>query len=346
MQVRRRFAVRSHFTTYRDSGQRGRDTIKPMATQKDALSLSFRSNLRRTCWIVIGVGVLTCFGVFLMPNWYKSEAKLLPVEAKGVGGLGNLASLAGAFGVSLPAGEGSDSSYVDILNSRSLRQEILKTKFRFNIRSLFGTIKNYDLTLSEFLHAKNPDRGVAMLNSYLVVTRDAKSKVITISAETQSPELSEQIVQRANDLLEITLQQKGRTRGGAKVAFAEARLKDARLELEMAEDEFRRFLEVNKNYSTSGEPSIRLKGMRFEAEMRMRQQLLSAIATNREQALLEEKNDIPILNLLDAANYPFEKSKPKRAVIVLMSCIAAGIGSFLFFNRALIKEKFFTEVDE
>ena len=190
------------------------------------------------------------------------------------------------------------------------------------------------------------DRAVKKVGEVLSATRDLKSKVITISAETKSPELSQQVVQRAGKLLETFLQEKGRTRGGAKALFAEARLAEARGEMDQAEEAFRRFLEGNRNYQTSGDPAVRLKGTRLETELRLRQQLVSTLAMNREQALLEEKNDIPILNVLDPGNLPIEKSKPARSVIVLLVTLLVGAGGWAWLNREWVRARLLADEDE
>jgi hypothetical protein len=64
---------------------------------------------------------------------------------------------------------------------------------------------------------------------------------------------------------------------------------------------------------------------------------------NREQALLEEKNDIPILNVLDPGNLPIDKSKPSRSVMVLMALILVGSGSWIWLNREWVRASLLTD---
>jgi len=310
--------------------------------------LDLKASLKKPLQWALAAGLLTALVTLFMPNYYRSEARLLPVESKGIGGnLGGLASAAAAFGVNVPGGESSDANFVDVLNSRWLKEQLLQTEFQYHGRSWrFGAERVEKGTLSEYLHAANIDRALQGVSGILSASRDLKSKVISISAETTSPELSQLIVQRAGKLLEVFLQEKGRTRGGAKAAFAEARLADARREMDEAEDTLRRFLEGNRNFQTSGDPSVRLKGSRLETELRLRQQLVSAIAMNREQALLEEKNDIPILNMLDPGNLPIDKSKPARSVVVLLAMMLVGAGGWIWLNREWIRARLLADEDE
>lgn len=302
--------------------------------------LDLKASLKKPIQWAFAAGVLTAAVSLFMPNYYRSEARLLPVESKAAGGLGGLAAAAAAFGVSVPGGEGNDANFVDILNSRWLREQLLQTEFQYRARSWrFGAEHLVKGTLSDHLEAKNLDRGLQELGKVLSVSRDLKSKVIFIGAETTSPELSQLVVRRAGKLLEVFLQEKGRTRGGAKAAFAEARLADARREADEAEEAFRRFLEGNRNYQVSADPAVRLKGTRLEGELRLRQQLVTTLALNREQALLEEKNDIPILNVLDSGNLPIEKNRPARSQLVLALAFLVGLGGWGFENRTWIKDR-------
>lgn len=316
-----------------------------MPQPEETPNLDLMTNLKKPLLWAFAAGMFTAVVTLFMPNYYRSEARLLPVESKSIGGnLGGLANAAAAFGVNVPGGDSSDANFVDILNSRWLKEQLLKTEFHYHKRSWrFGAERDVKGTLYDYLETKNMDQGVGALGVLLLSSRDLKSRIITISAETKSPELSLLIVQRAEKLLEVFLQEKGQTRGGAKAAFAEARLAEARREMNESEDILRRFLEGNRNFQTSGDPAVRLKGVRLETDFRLRQQLVSAIAMNREQALLEEKNDIPILNVLDPGNLPIDKSKPARSIVVLLIMMLVGGCSWIWLNREWVRARFLVD---
>ncbi|MDP2815103.1 MAG: hypothetical protein Q8O19_00305 [Rectinemataceae bacterium] len=296
--------------------------------------------LKRPLQISFGVALVTAAITLFMPNYYRSEARILPVESKGAGGLGGLASAAAAFGMAVPGGDSTDANSVDILNSRWMRESLLKSEFTFKQRTWrFGAEQTRTQTLYDYLEAKNMDRAIQEMGTVCSAFRDLKSKVLTLSAETLSPELSQQVVQRAARLLEAFVQEKGRTRGGYKAAFAEARLKEARGEMATAEEDFRKFLDGNRNYQISTEPSVRIRGARLEAELKLRQQLVMTLAMSREQALMDEKNDMPILNVLDAGNLPIDKSRPGRAAIVRLAFILSLASAWAWLNREWIKAR-------
>lgn len=283
------------------------------------MDLDFVKMFRTPLLIGLLAGVITAGITLFLPNQYRSEARILPADARGGGGLGQLAAAAAVVGVAIPGQESPDAAYVDILNSRWLRERVLQKTYRFTVKSwYFGRPGIREQTLEAFLKQANLDRAAKALRQHITLTRDLKTKLLTIAVETPSPELSQQVARELVGQLEEFVLQRTRTRGGTKAAFVEQRMKEAREAYAQAEDDLRRFLDGNRNYLLSTDPAVRLKGGRLEAELKLRQQLLTTLAISREQALLEEKNDMPILNVLDASNLPIEKSGPVRSQLVLL----------------------------
>ena len=311
------------------------------------MPLEFKASLRRPLKWALIAALLTALITIFIPNDYRSDGKLLPVETKGAANLGQLAAAAAAFGMAVPGGESSDANSVDILTSRWLKDQLIQTRFQYHARGWrFGADRQREGTLYDYLDQENMDRAVKKLDTIFFVSRDLKSKVVTISAETRSPDLSQQIVRCAEALLDEFLQHKEQTRGSAKAAFTEERLLEARQERAKAEDAFRQFLENNRNYQFSADPSVRLKGARLEAELKLREQLVLTLALSREQALLEAKDDIPILNVLDSGNLPIEKSKPARSLIVILVALLTGIGSWGWISREWIRERLLSDEED
>jgi uncharacterized protein involved in exopolysaccharide biosynthesis len=309
----------------------------PESSPSRGLWAAFRKPLK---W-ALAAGALTALVTVFMPNYYRSEARLLPVDTKASSGTGQLAAAAAAFGMSVPGGMDSDANLVDILQSRWLQEQLLQTRFQYHVSAWrFGAKRLEAGTLYDYLDQKNMDRAVKKLEGLLGASRDLKTKVITINAETRSPELSQLVVKRAQALLGEFLQEKEQTRGNAKAAFAEERLKEARQERSSAEEAFRVFLETNRNYQVSPDPAIRLKGARLESELRLREQLVVNLAIAREQALLESKDDVPILNVLDAGNLPIEKSGPARSRLVFLAALVSGLLALAWQRRTWILAAF------
>lgn len=310
------------------------DSASPLAPILSALQArwpAWKGPLRAGVLAALAAALIVLF----IPNRYTSTARILPGESPS-GGLGSLSALAATAGLSLPGADSSDAAYVDILDSRSLREALLQTRFQFPERAWrFGTPQPKDETLQTYLDQPDLDRAVAALAEHVTVTRDLKTRLLTVSVETRSPELSQAAVRRLVALLDDFVTAKARTRGSEKAAFAEARLKDARAELDRAQAAFQRFLDGNRNYALSADPAVKLEGARLENEYRLQQQLVATLATNREQAMLEARNDMPILNILDPGNLPIDKSGPARTPMVLFILLLVTAGSYLLQNWAV-----------
>jgi hypothetical protein len=300
---------------------------------------SFRMTFKRPLLAGLASAVLVALLSLLIPNRYRSEAHLLPLESRTSGSLGQLGAAAAALGMSLPGGE-ADGPFLEVLTSRWMKEELARTEFSYGMRrSPLCGMKERRGTLQAYVGAPNMDRTVKKLDRIFSASRDAKTKVITITAETRSPELSREVVQRAMDLLETFSQTRGRTRGGYKAAFAEARLQDFQKDLDQAEAAFKAFLVRNRNYPATPDPSLRLEGARLEMQLKVKQQLAATLVVNRENALLEEKNDMPILNVLDRPNLPEDKTSPPRMVFATLAFLIGALGTLLWPNLGWIKAR-------
>src|ERR1035438_5338593 len=105
-----------------------------MATRFHFLTkLNLLTGVKGPLRVGLVVGFITALISLFLPNEYKSEARILPADVKSIGG--GASSLAAAAGVAMPGQESPDAGYVDILNSRSIREALIRTKFRFSVRS-------------------------------------------------------------------------------------------------------------------------------------------------------------------------------------------------------------------
>lgn len=286
------------------------------------------------CCVAMIVAPLT----LILPNRYISTAHILPVDTKGLNpGLSTIVAAAAAVGVNNLGLEGADSSLIDVLSSRSIKEQLLLSSFTYQERSWrFATPITRTTNFLSYLNVKNIDSAIIAMDGNVKVSRDLKTRLLTITAETTSPELSQALVNRLIELLENYSQERGRTRGGAKAQFASARLKELQENLDLAEMKLGAFLQLNRNFQSSNDPIVRLHGARLESEWKLKQQLLISLSMNREQALLEEKNDMPILNILDNGNLPINPSGPKRLLITIALLVFSFATSMAYQSRATL----------
>lgn len=270
-----------------------------------------------------------------MNQYYQSTVTILPPMSVGKG---ELASVAAALG----AGNAGDSSinYVDILRSRWVGERLLRKTYNFQMGwGRFGSASPRTETLLDYLGKSTMDEGMEVLPSVMRVTRDMQSGVVTLSVETRSPMLSQQVAQDASALLQTYLSTQRQTKGGNKAKFIQGRLAEAQREYGRAEGDFEQFLISNRNFRMTPDPTIRLQGETLQADLLLRRQVVTELTLNLEQALQQEKDDTPVLSILDPGELPTDKSHPARLFLVLVVMILVGGMSWLRLNWESVRRR-------
>lgn len=275
-----------------------------------------------------------------LPNRYRSEARILS-DAGHPGGASPLRT--GVWAPTAPPEtpafreDGPTVIYVDILKSRRLAEALLQHPYDYTDRAWrFARPRRVQGTLLGYLDAANTDRALGSLGKLLAVQRDAKSGLLTISAETRSPELSMQVVRQAAERLREALVEFSQAAGKNKARFTLGRLEEARATYGELGRQFQAFQEGNRNWDTSPAPNVRFRGAQLKERVDLWRQVVANLTLNHEQALLDAQNDTQTLLLLDPGSLPLEKSRPSRALIVFVAAAAAGAGSWAVHNRNAI----------
>jgi len=273
-----------------------------------------------------------------MSNRYTSQVRLLPKDPRAAGGgLGAVAIAAEALGVGGMGMDDPGMAYLDILESRRVGAALLTRTYRFGERGwMFGPQRAHTESLLSYMKAANLDQGLARLPDLLDPQRDMKSGLVTIAATTTSPELSQQVAQGAARELEDYILVHSQTQAGAKAQFATASLAKASAEELQAEQDLEQFLMRNRDYQNSSNPEVRIRGTRLDAQLQLRQQLVANLAMTRDQALLEAKDAIPVLNVLDEGQLPLEKSGPRRALMVAGAFLLGCLGTLAWRHRTWV----------
>jgi len=92
------------------------------------------------------VAVLSLFVSFLLPNWYKSTAVVLPPEGSSMGsGFASLLSNLPMGGLGLGGSSGSELTYMAILKSESLKRDVIN---KFDLQNFYETKTIYETMLA------------------------------------------------------------------------------------------------------------------------------------------------------------------------------------------------------
>lgn len=307
-------------------------TVRWLAPWRDRIALPLRA--------AAFAGAAAAAVALALPDHYVARARLLPNEPKSLGGMSQLLGTAALLGLQVGQ-DGGDANYVDIIKSETLRASVCSATYRYRLRGWrFGAVRQVEGTLYDYFGSQDATVAEARMADLLVAYRDLKSKILVVEVATRSPDLSRQVAERVLAGLEGFLHERTRTRGGAKVLFADERLEAARSELARSEATFKAFLERNHAYQVSPDPAVHLRGLGLEADYKLKHQVVASLTVSREQALLEEKDNLPVLSVLDPPGEPTRPSGPHRTRLVLASALAAAALAGAWERRAWFQARF------
>ncbi len=268
--------------------------------------LEYWAVLWRRRWMIVGVALL-CAGLgaavsLLLPNVYRAETLLSPVEQEGaglsgglLGGLGGLGALAGV----MPGGGGGVDEHLAVLKSREFIWAFVRERQLLPV--LFAEDWEKD-------PAERPDMWDAyrlLINKgTLSVSSDRKSGLVTVAVEWTDPELA---ADWANDLvtrLNAYLRQRQITRSQENLAYLDRELRATQVE-------------------------------------EMRQALFELISSEQKKAMLARTQKEFAFQVLDPAAPPDIKAKPKRALIVVLAGVVGGMAAVVlaFILEALARRR-------
>lgn len=266
-------------------------------------------------WIIILCTVLAA-GIAVavalkMPNIYRSEALVSPVNAEN-GGLGGLASkygaLAGLAGISLPSG-GSDKTTLglEIMKSRQFfetfnaQHDILVPLMATQgwdaaTGELLINPEVYDVGSGKWLREAKPPRGSepslqeahAVFLSMLSTTQDKASGFVTIAIEHQSPVVAQQWVEWLVEDINEALRSQDLAQAERSIAYLEDQIRSTAL------------AELQAGF-------------------------FDLIQSQIETMMLAKATPEYLFKTIDPAVVPELKVKPKRSLIVALGVLLGGM---------------------
>jgi LPS O-antigen subunit length determinant protein (WzzB/FepE family) len=312
------------------------------------------------------------FGVvyaLFQPNEYTSSTTFIPQLSSGVktGGssLSGLASLAGInIGSMESSSEFPPTLYPQVVNGVPFRVELLSNEITLNNElvavkdylekkssfNILGTIKKYtiglpSLILSSFKNQKeytneskiysitNDDETLfKILENNLSLSINEKEGFITISFTDTNKNIAAQITQISQNLLQEKIIEFKNKSSREMLDFALKQYSDKKESHEKLQDEKAVFVDKNINISSS---LFQNKLSRLESEVNISESIVQQLASQVEQAKLQVNKDTPVFTTIKPVTIPFERSAPKRSLIVITFLF---LGFVLSCGYVLVKE--------
>lgn len=268
------------------------------------------NTLWRSRWLIVGItaafALASLVYALLMPPWYSANVLLAPVKEKASMGLaGQLGGLATLAGIG-SAGTGGVEA-VAVLKSRDFARAFIEDQALLPV--LFSD--DWDATAGRWKLADPPDLRQAVKFFDLNIRKvdeDRRTGLVTLTVEWQDPELA---AAWAN-LLAVRLNDDMRKRA---LAEAEANVKYLRHELE----------------STS--------------VVVIQQSISRLLESEMQKLMLARGNAEFAFRIIDHAEVPRLKSKPRRRQIVVLAVLLGGMLSvFVVLMRDAVRNRIHAQV--
>ncbi|MDB4595433.1 Wzz/FepE/Etk N-terminal domain-containing protein [Flavobacteriaceae bacterium] len=322
---------------------------------------------------ILKISILaSLFGVIyalFQPNEYTSSTTFIPQLSSGVktGGssLSGLASLAGInIGGMESSSEFPPTLYPQVVNGVPFRVELLSNEITLNNElvavkdylekkssfNILRTIKKYtiglpSLILSSFKDQKEytneskiysiteEDKDLfQILENNLSLSINEKEGFITISFTDNNKNVAAQITQISQNLLQEKIIEFKNKSSKEMLDFAMKQYSDKKESYEKLQDERAVFVDKNINISSS---LFQNKLSRLESEVNISESIVQQLASQVEQAKLQVNKNTPVFTTIKPVTIPFERSAPKRSLIVI---IFAFMGLVFSSGFVLVKE--------
>jgi uncharacterized protein involved in exopolysaccharide biosynthesis len=243
-----------------------------------------------------------------------------------------LASLAGQFGVTLPAVNPSLSPdfYVKLLQSRVLLGAIARDTFvvremgdrRVSFLDLFG--------VDSAPSAVRQERGLKILLGLVKTSAGRTTGVVESTVMTRWPSVSLAIATALADGVNDFNFRMRQTQASAERRFLESRVTVAAADLDEAEARMERFLRANRDFRNS--PELTFTHDHLEREVLLRQQVLTSLTQSLEDARLREVRDTPLITIFEPASVKAIAEPRGRLQATILGFV---IGGFLGTLAAL-----------
>jgi uncharacterized protein involved in exopolysaccharide biosynthesis len=224
--------------------------------------------------------------------------------------------------------------YADLMQSREILERVATSTYSVPEGAASGRTEDTFMGWVEIEGDSAQERlhgAVEQLREIIKVDVNDESGVITVRVPAGLPRLAEGLNRRILDLLSEFNVARRQTQARAEREFVQAQLAVARDSLRLAEDELRRFLEVNRSYRDS--PRLAFEASRLEREVTLRQSLVATLSEAYAKATIDEVRDTPVFTIIDAPEGSAVRELPWLRNALLGAIAGFGMAVFVAFWR-------------
>ena len=160
---------------------------------------------------------------------------------------------------------------------------------------------------------KDEYRVVGILSGAVSLSLDDKKGYVTIAATMPEPLAAAQLAQATVDLLQKYITEFKVEKVQSNLDFVQQRHDEVKRDFEDVQARRARYRDANHNTIKN---QARIEQERLEAEYQLAMNVYGELAMQLEQAKIKVKETTPILTIINPVTVPFNKSKPRRAMIL------------------------------
>lgn len=330
-------------------------------------------------YVTAGFMVLGLLVALFSKKEYTASTIFVPQTSQQRGG-SSISSLASLAGINLGQMGGdmlSPTVYPQLLSNVDLIKELMYTPVKFeewpekitlydyytdpeyNKMTFFGAVKKYTIGLpgviigaikgkdEENVDAAGLD-GLAVytereyqckkvLSDLISVSINDKDGYIELSVRMPEAVAAAEVATTVFNLLEKYVTEYKIEKAKATLDFVNDRFNEAKEDFEQKQLSYAKFRDANRGQLTA---TAQITEDRLRKEYDMANTIYTELARQKTQVELQVKEDTPVLSVVQPIVVPFERSKPRRAIILIAFTFLGGcLGCASVFGLDFIKNQ-------
>lgn len=329
--------------------------------------LVFLKRSRRVMLIGGMIGALLGGGyAVLLSNMFSTRVTIMPeVQTKNGLNLGNLGSLAGLAGVNLDNLTNAAETirpelYPTVVASvpfslHLLQSDVYSTEFKLKQRleaylmahkeqTLLGRLDNLltsddqDKLVDPTNHSgmlqltKGQEKRIEEIQNNIIVDYDKKTGIITLSVTMPDPVVATMVANQSLAFLKNYITSYRTQKARTEANFLEKQVIKAKQRYQAAEYALSTYRDRNRSLFLN---TAKIEEQRIQADYTLAQDIYNTLSKQAEMAKIKVQEETPVFQVLDPAQVPLKKSKPKRLAYIIVFTV---LGLFVGLSTKIVKE--------
>ena len=314
--------------------------------------------------------VLSCAIILCVPRYYTSSLSLAPEIGNSSGMGGSLGSLASSFGLDFGAMETTDAInpmlYPDLMEDngfvtglfdihvKSVDGEINCSYYEYLtkhqkraiwtyaigwVKRLFTTKDQGDKKGGKFdpyMLSKKQDDVAALIRSFVTISIDKKTAVITIETKAQDALICKTVADSVKERLQIFITNYRTNKSRIDEQYYKKLVDEAKADYEKARRLYASYADANMEVMLE---SYKATQADLENDMQLKYNTYTTLMTQYQAARAKVQERTPAFTLVKGAAVPIKPAGPKRMLFVIGMCILATMITSLWLIRDVVKKQ-------